>query len=585
MPNRSGTGAWSPSDKVAIEIVAHRLQSASDEMMATLVKTAYSPNIKERRDCSVGIFDAKGQLLALTAIAPLHLSSLLGMVEHLVRRFPLEVLRPGDAILANDPYNGGGSHLPDLTLASPVIVDGSVRAFVCNIAHHSDVGGKVPGSESADCTSIFQEGIRVPPVMLLRGGELQQDIFDLVLLNTRTPQERAGDIKAQIATNVIGVRRLEELLNRIGADNAEQAFAAILDHGEARARAGIEALPRGRFENTEIIDSDGLGPASLLARVAVTIEPERLVFDFSGSAPQMAGSRNMVLGATMAAVYYAVKALVDPDLPPNSGTFRPIVVKAPEGSIFNAAPPAAVGDRGSLGNVLGDLLFGAFAQAVPDRVMAGCGPLAAMTFSGVDPRTNRYFVDYETYAGAAGAQCDQDGKDAVRVHISGAANLPVEAAEHEFPLAVLAYELIPDSGGAGRFRGGLGTRRDVQVFAKDGRLVGRGLRQVAAAKGFGGGASGRVGRFEFAPGTQNTKKLEATFSDLPIEPGQVVRIETPSGAGFGSPVDRDASAVLADVRDGKVSAPEAARHYGVVITNGVLDHAATEKLRSEKIRQ
>jgi N-methylhydantoinase B len=568
-------------DRMAVEIVSHRLRAAAEEMMATLIRTAYSPNIKERRDCSVGIFDARGQLLALTAIAPLHLSSLLGVVEHVTRRFPLQTLRPGDGILANDPYNGGGSHLPDLTVATPVFADGEVVAFVCNIAHHSDVGGKVPGSESADCTSIFQEGLRLPPVKLVAEGRVQDDIINIVLLNSRTPQEREGDLKAQIATNATGVRRMQELIDRFGRAGACAAFDAILAHGEARARAAIAALPRGSWSNEEIIDSDGLGPAALRARVTVTVEGDRLRFDFAGSDPQMRGARNMVMGATLAGVYYAVKALVDPDLPPNAGTFRPIEVTAPPGSLFNATPPAAVGDRSSLGNLLGDLIFGAFAQAVPERIMAGCGPLAAMTFSGIDPRNGRYFVDYETYAGAAGAQHDQDGKDAVRVHISGAANLPVEAAEHEFPLAVLRYELIEDSGGAGTFRGGLGTRRDVQVFAAEGRLVGRALRQVVAPRGHGGGHDGSLGRFDLRPGTDRSEKLEATFSDLPIATGEVVRIETPAGAGFGDPLRRDAARVLDDVADGKVGAEAARRLYGVVLRDAAVDAAATASLRAE----
>lgn len=569
------------TDRIAVEIVAHRLQAAADEMMATLVRTAYSPNIKERRDCSVGIFDVKGQLLALTAIAPLHLSSLLGVVEHVTRRFPLETLRPGDGILANDPYNGGGSHLPDLTIATPVFADGKVVAFVCNIAHHSDVGGKTPGSESADCTSIFQEGLRLPPVRLVSAGEVQEDIVNIVLLNSRMPGEREGDLKAQIAANATGVRRVEELIARFGRDEALAAFGAILAHGEARARAAIAALPRGTWSNEEIVDSDGLGPAKLRTRVAITAGDDTLRFDFAGSDPQMRGARNMVMGATLAGVYYAVKALLDPDLPPNAGTFRPIEVTAPPGSLFNATPPAAVGDRSSLGNLLGDLIFGAFAKAVPERVMAGCGPLSAMTFSGTDPRSGRYFVDYETYAGAAGAQHDQDGKDAVRVHISGAANLPVEAAEHEFPLVVLRYELIGDSGGAGTFRGGLGTRRDVQVFAKEGRLVGRALRQVVPPRGFDGGHDGSVGRFILHPGTQQATRLDATFSDLPIAPGEVVRIETSGGAGFGDPRRRDADGVLADLRDGKIGADAAREVYCVVIRDGTVDRAATAALRGE----
>jgi N-methylhydantoinase B len=570
-------------DAITAEVIAHRLRAASEEMMATLVKTSYSPNIKERRDCSTGIFDAKGRLLALTAIAPLHLSSLIGTIESVIAQFPKEKIRPGDAFLVNDPYSGGGSHLPDITMTAPVYRGGKLVAFVANIAHHSDVGGKVPGSESSDCTSIFQEGIRLPPVRILADGKLCEDILKIILLNSRTPREREGDLKAQIATNVVGCRRVEEIFDRFGNETTLAGMEAWLNYGEARARAGIQVLPNGVYENEDFIDHDGINPRLVRARVKITVADERLTFDFSGSDAQMAGSRNMVWNATLAGVYYAVKALIDPDLPPNAGYFRTIEVIAPAKSIFNAQSPAAVGDRGSTGNLIGDVIFGAFAKAAPERVMAGCGPLHAITFSGIDPRQGDYFVNYETYAGASGAQHDQDGKDAVRVHVSGAANLPVEAAEHEFPLSILRYELIPDSGGPGRFRGGLGTLREVVNWAEGGRLVGRGLRQTVGAPGLFGGGKGRTGRFLMDPGTQDETQLPATFSDLPIALGQAVRIETPAGAGFGDPFTRDPDRVLADVLSGKVSVAAAHRFYGVAITgSGIslqVDPQETAELR------
>lgn len=570
-------------DAITAEVIAHRLRAASEEMMATLVKTSYSPNIKERRDCSTGIFDAQGRLLALTAIAPLHLSSLIGTIENVIARFPKEKLRPGDAFLVNDPYHGGGSHLPDITVTGPVFHEERLVAFVANIAHHSDVGGKVPGSESSDCTSIFQEGIRLPPVRILKNDEVCEDVFNIILLNSRTPREREGDLKAQIATNIVGCRRVQEIFHRFGMETTLSGIEAWLDYGEARARAGIRALPDGSYENEDTIDHDGIVPRMIPARVKVTVEGERLIFDFTGSGAQMAGSRNMVWNAALAGVYYAVKALIDPDLPPNAGYFRTIEVIAPRSTIFNAQSPAAVGDRGSTGNVIGDVIFGAFAKAVPERVMAGCGPLHGLTFSGVDPRRGEYFVNYETYAGASGAQHDQDGKDAVRVHVSGAANLPVEAAEHEFPLTILRYELIPDSGGPGRFRGGLGTLREVVSWAENGRLVGRGLRQVVGAPGLDGGGTGRTGRFLMDGGTRDEVRLAANFSDLPIEPGHTIRIETPAGAGFGAPFEREPSRVLADVISEKVSAEAAREAYGVSIrSNGhsfVVDEQETAVLR------
>jgi N-methylhydantoinase B len=570
-------------DAITAEVIAHRLKAASEEMMATLVKTSYSPNIKERRDCSTGVFDAQGRLLALTAIAPLHLSSLIGTVENVLGRFPADTIRPGDAFVVNDPYNGGGSHLPDITMAAPVFRDGRIVAFVTNIAHHSDVGGKVAGSESSDCTSIFQEGVRLPPVRIMQSGAVCQDVLDIILLNSRTPRERQGDLKAQIATNIVGCRRVEEVFERFGTSTTLAAIDAWLDYGEARARKGISGLPPGVYENEDFIDHDGIEQRLVRARVKVTVAGDRLVFDFTGSDPQMAGSRNMVWNATLAGVYYAVKALIDPDLPPNAGYFRAIDVIAPKGSMFNAQSPAAVGDRGSTGNVIGDVIFGAFAKAVPERVMAGCGPLHAITFSGIDPRRGEYFVNYETYAGASGAQFDQDGKDAVRVHVSGAANLPVEAAEHEFPLSILRYELIADSGGAGRFRGGLGTLREIVNFAQDGRLVGRGLRQKVPAPGLQGGGSGRTGRFVLDPGTPREKQLPATFSDFPIGQGQIICVETPSGAGFGNPFARDPANVLADVLSEKVSSAAAREFYGVATCGSGLkltvDEAETANLR------
>lgn len=568
-------------DAITTEVVAHRLKAVSEEMMVTLVKTAYSPNIKERRDCSTAIFDAEGRLLALTAIAPMHLSSMLGMVDNLLKRFPMAQLRQGDVFITNDPYIGGGSHLPDITLTTPVFIGGKVRAFVANIAHHSDIGGKVAGSESADCTSIFQEGLRLPPVRLMSDGRIHEDVLAIILLNSRTSREREGDLKAQIATNALAVRRVEEIFQRFGTPAVLAGIEAMLDHAETRARAGLKQLPAGTYEHEDFLDNDGVTDRMVRLKVAITVGGEQLKVDFTGTDPQIAGSRNMPLVATLAAVYYAVKAIVDPDLPPNAGYFRVVDVIAPPGTVLNCIPPAAVGDRGACGNILGDVLLGAFAKAVPERVMAGCGPLHGVIFSGVDPRRGEYFVDYETYAGSAGALIDHDGRDAVRVHVSGAANLPVEAVEHEFPLSVGCYELIPDSGGPGKFRGGLSTRRDVTVWAEKAMLAGRGLRQTQGAPGLAGGDIGATGRFILDPKAK-PERLPATFSELPVPPGTVIRIETPAGAGYGPAFEREPERVLADVISGKVSVEAARERYGVAIVGHAIDVPATKSLRAER---
>ncbi|MGH8666893.1 MAG: hydantoinase B/oxoprolinase family protein, partial [Burkholderiales bacterium] len=486
-------------DRITAEVIGHRFTAAADEMMATLVKTAYSPNIKERRDCSVGIFDSSGNLVALSAIAAIHLSSLLGLVSNIRARYRPGELRPGDVLITNDPYSGGGSHLPDLTVASPVFVDGKLVAYVANIAHHSDIGGKVAGSESADCTSIFQEGLRVPLVKLVEQGTVSQTVFDFVLLNSRTPREREGDLRAQIAANTTGTRRVEDIHARFGTATVPNAIAALLDYAESRTRAEIARLPDGAYEAEDFLDNDGVGDASVRLKVTIRIDGDRIHFDFTGTAPQARGSRNMPLSATQSTVFYAVKAITDPGLPPNSGYFRAIDLTVPEGCILNCRSPAAVGDRVATANVLGDVLLSAFSKAAPKRVMAGCGPLHGLIFSGIDTRRKDYFVDYETYGGASGGLADQDGRDAVRVHVSGAANLPIESVEQEFALTVDRYELITDSGGPGEFRGGLGTRRDITMWARDARLAGRGLRQVEGARPLFGGRRGRTGQFVLKP--------------------------------------------------------------------------------------
>lgn len=573
---------WRAPDTITVEVIGRRLLAASDEMFATLVRSSYSPNIRERRDCSVGIFTPEGALVAMTAIGPIHLSSLMGVVENVRGRFGPGELRPGDCFMTNDPYVGGGSHLPDITLISPVFHSGELVAFVANLAHHSDIGGRVAGSESADCTSIYQEGLRIPVVRLLSEDVLHGDTLEFLLLNSRTPRERKGDIMAQIAANRTGSRRLAAVFERSGKATVRAAIDALLDHAERRTRSAIAQIPPGTYESEDALDNDGISERDTPLRLRMTVQQERIVFDFSGTSRQVAGARNMPLNATLAAAYYAIKALVDPDLPANSGTYRCVDVIAPTGTVFNAAPPAAVGDRAATGNILGDLIFAAMAKADPNRVMAGCGPYAGLIISGRDPRNGEYFVDYETFAGAGGAMGGLDGRDAVRVHVSGSANLPIEALEQEYPLAVLRYELVTDSGGPGRWRGGLSTRRDIVILAEEARLAGRGLRQRRGAHGLLGGAPGHPGAFVLDPGTQWEKRLGGTFSELPVRQGSVMMVRTPSGGGYGPPRERDADAVLADVRNGKISVARAREDYGVEIIDDAIEVDATRTLRSNR---
>lgn len=567
-------------DPITADVIQHRFNAATDEMLVTLVKTAFSPNVKERRDCTAACFDVNGDLISLSASAPMHLSSLMGMVQNIVRRFPLDSIRPDDMYLTNDPYVGGGSHLPDLTLTSPVFVDGRVVAFVANTAHHSDIGGKVAGSESGDCTSIFQEGLRLPPVKLMAGGELRQDILDIVLLNSRTPLHREGDIKAQIAANLIGVRRVEDVCCRFGLETVLAGIEALFAYSEARTRATIAKLKDGTYENEDFLDHDGVESRMVRLKVAVTIAGDNIHFDFTGSDAQVAGARNCVMMATLACVFYAVKVVTDPAFAPNAGYYRAIKVTAPEGSIMNCVPPASVGDRGRTCSVVGDLLLGALAKAAPGRVMAGCGCSQALVFSGYDPRRNEYIVDYDVFAGGAGAQFDRDGMDVVRTHVGMTDNMPIEAREHEFPLIVRRCEMLQDSGGPGKFRGGMGMGLDILVWADQARLSGRGLRHGLRSPGLFGGDGGRLAGYFLNPETAEERKLPAVFSELPLPPGSVIRIETPSGAGFGDALERDPERVAADVTAGKVSIEGAGRDYGVVLAGQAIDLEATRVLRA-----
>ncbi len=569
-------------DPIAVEVIGKRFQAATDEMLATLFRTAFSPNVKERRDCSTACFTVDGDLVSLSAEAPIHLSSLMGMVQNIVRRFPLESIARGDMFLTNDPYVGGGSHLPDLTVAAPVFAGDRLAGFVANTAHHSDIGGKVAGSESADCTSIFQEGLRLPPVKLMAAGELRQDVLDIVLLNSRTPGHRDGDMKAQIASNLIGVRRVEELFERFGAGVVQAAIEALFAYSEARARAALAQLTPGTYTNEDYLDHDGIEPKMIRVKVAITIGPGTIHFDFTGSDPQIAGARNCVMVATLANVYHAVQVVTEPGVSPNAGYFRAIEVTAPLGTVVNCVPPAAVGDRGRTCQVIGDLLLGAFAKAAPERVMAGCGSSQALVFSGYDPRRNEYTVDYDVYAGGAGAQFDRDGMDTVRVHANQANSMPLEATEHEFPLIVRRCEMLCDSGGPGKFRGGMGMGLEVAIWAEQAKLSGRGLRQGLRSPGLFGGDAGRTGSFILDPGTPGEQKLAAVFSELALPVGAVIRVETPSGGGFGDPLERDPERVLADVLAGKVSVDGAARDYGVIVAAGRVDTGATAQARAAR---
>ena len=523
-----------PLDPVTTEIIARHVISTAEEMGAVLMRTAFSPNIKERHDCSTAIFNAKGEGVAQAEHVPIHLGSMIGAVESIKQRVGESDIAPGDMFIANDPYNGGGSHLPDLNLIAPVFHDGRIIAYVANIAHHADVGGMVPGSEAAICESIFQEGLRLPPVRLVRAGAVMRDLFDIILLNSRTPDERAGDLNAQLAANRIGVRAIEALIARHDAVLFERALDSYLDFTERRFQAAIADLPDGSYAAEDFLGGDEPGTLARLACI-LTVRKERLSFDFTGTDPQLRYARNIPNQALIATVYCAVKALLDPDAPANGGAFRVVNIIAPAGCIVQPVSPAAVGTRSISCSVLSDVVLNVLAAAMPGRGFAGSGPHHLLVLSGTDPRNGRFFVDYETVAGALGAQSDCDGLDAVRTLTSGSANLPVEALEHAFPLRIERYALREGSGGTGAYRGGDGIVRDFRILGDDITVSLSGERQQAPAPGAAGGGDGARGMFQLNPDGPSPKTLSAALRELPLPRDTIIRVATPGGGGWGDP--------------------------------------------------
>jgi N-methylhydantoinase B len=577
-------------DPVLTQVIGQYALAAAEEMGIVLTRTAYSTNIKERMDCSAAVFDADGRTIAQASHVPLHLGSLMGLVEQVLAQYAPEELEAGDLFIANDPFAGIGSQLNDICIVSPVFDAGSLVAFVANIAHHSDVGGRFPGSEAAASESIYQEGLRLPVVRLGRGGAPSQDVIRILQANSRVPRNVLGDLQAQVAANASGVRRIEELVERYGSAVVRQHFEAWLESAEARIRSAVLALPDGVYRFADRIDDDRDGTApgpggrheELWLRVAIEVRGSSLRFDFAGCPPQLPNSHNVVEMALLATVYYATKAILDPGIPPNAGYYRAIEVVAPRGSLVNATAPAAVATRNHTCQKLVDVIMGAFAQAVPELVVAGSASSKLMIIGGTDPRTGAPFIDYEASAGGLGARHGKDGLDVCRAHMTNTANLPIEALEQEDPLLVERYELVADTGGPGRFRGGLGARRDTRMLGPGFEHSGFATGHQFPGVGLDGGARGRI----TAPSM--LVRRSADGAEEPLDPkghhrlleGDVLCVYTPGGGGYGDPFTRDPAAVARDVLEDRVSVQAAAADYGVVVlADGRVDTEATLALR------
>ncbi|MEW6267455.1 MAG: hydantoinase B/oxoprolinase family protein [Thermodesulfobacteriota bacterium] len=542
---------------IELEVVSNALLSVSEEMGAVLVRTSQSTNIKERRDCSCAIFDSRGEVIAQAEHVPMHLGSMLGIVLAILKAFPAEDIRPEDMFITNDPFSGGGTHLPDITVAAPVFDGDRLIGFVANIAHHSDVGGRVAGSSSGDCTSIFEEGLRIPVLKVIERGSVKKDVISFILLNCRTPEERLADLEAQFASNRMGILRMRELFKKFGVDFITAACEELLDYAERKIRQAIQSVPDGGYTFEDYLDDDGKGLTKIPVRVRVEVKGDSIQFDFGGTGRQVRGGINLVYTALQATVYYALKAILDPTIPPNGGYYRAIKIIAPEESLVNAQSPAAVAGRTDAAQRVADVIFGALAQAVPDRVVAGChSAVTVPIFSGVDPRTAKQYVYLESIGGGMGARKDRDGLDGVQVHVTNTSNLPVEAMENEYPLIVERLELIPDSGGTGRYRGGLGIRKDIRIVGHACHFASHGDRQHIPPWGLFGGRPGRCGRMVIRK--KDGKEIvlpSGKNSEILLRDGDTFSVETPGGGGWGSAAERPLELRQRDLADQKVTKP------------------------------
>jgi N-methylhydantoinase B len=519
-------------DPTRLEIFKNVFHSVAEEMGAALRRSAFSPNIKERRDYSCAVYDADGQVLAMGDHMPVHLGSMPASVAAARAALTLEA---GDMALLNDPF-AGGTHLPDLTMVMPVHLAGKRRAsfYVANRAHHADVGGALAGS-MGPAREIFQEGLRIPPVKIFRRGELNRDVMALLLANVRTPAEREGDLAAQIAACRIGERRLAEIVGKYGEGEVRRYGQHLLDYSEAMMRAALKELRPGTYTAEDFLDGDGVTDEPLRIRVEVQIGRGRAEVDYTGSSPQCAGNVNAVEAIAISAVYYVFRCLLSEDVPATSGLLGPIRVIAPAGTIVNARPPAAVaGGNVETSQRMVDTLLRALAKAAPTRIPAASqGTMNNLTLGGLDPRHGgQPFAYYETIAGGMGARPGMDGASAIHTHMTNSWNTPVEVFEQVYPVRLTKYAVRRGSGGAGRYRGGDGIVREIKLLAP--AQVGLlGDRRKRGPYGLAGGAEGRPGR--------NVIVRDGRASEVPGKcaffagTGTVLRIETPGGGGWGAP--------------------------------------------------
>lgn len=554
-------------DVITMQVIRYGLEQVADEMGNTLVRTGRSTIITEIKDISCVVTDPSGQTVAQAHHAPSLLAGFEITMKELVRTFPPESLAPGDVIITNDPYRGG-QHIMDLYAIAPAFHDGRLIGFVGNITHHSDLGGVAAGGVAGGIREIYLEGLRLPMVKLYKGGREDAEIVAIIANQIRVPDKTLGDIRAQVASVMVGTERLGRMFRRYGEETMRQACADLLDYSERRMRLGLQQVPAGTYEAEDWIDDDGVSDRPIRIHVRLTIGDGRVVVDLSGSDPQAEGNTNSTLANTHAAAYYVMIAVVDPGVPPNSGCYRPIEVITRPGSIVDPLPPGAVAARTNASQKIVEAMLHALSTAVPDRVTAGShGQISTCGFGGRDPSSGAPFVYTDIQGGGSGARPYRDGRDGQDSHLPRFMNTPIEVLERQFPVRIERYEFIRDSGGPGLYRGGLALRRDVRVLADRVSFARYGDRHRFAPQGLFGGLPGSCGATVLNPGTAQERRLASKGLDA-LGAGDLVSMRLPGAGGYGDPLRRPREAVEADLRDDKISRESAIRDYGWTDTGG-----------------
>ncbi len=546
-------------DAITLSVLWNSLLSIADEMGTALRRTAFSEAVREGDDFSTGIFDGRGRLIAQGNFTPGHLGAMPYVIENVLKFHAPETLKPGDSILLNDSFLGGG-HFPDFFLTTPVFREGAIIAYAVTTAHQVDMGGAAPGSQRVQgITEAFQEGLRILPIRIVREGHFDEDLMRMILGNVRVPTKVRGDLRAQLNANHVGAERLLRLYETYGVETMARTIDAILERSETETRAIIAKIPSGRYEFEDVLDDSGPGSEPIKVHVAVTIAGDGIEIDFTGSGGTVQAALNSYINYTRAYGVFATRCLTEANLPNNEGSFRPIRVVAEEGSFFNPRFPAASGGRAAVQIRIFDAINGAFAKCLPHRAMGAFSHWSNPNIGGTDPRTGKPFIMYDMLLGGYGGRSMKDGVEAMSP-VMNCSNIPVEVIEHNNPVRVERFELIPDSGGQGRYRGGCGVRKDVRVMADAAMLTLLGDRHRFAPYGVFGGAPGAVGQSIVFSG--NEAREYGSKEVVTLRYGDVVSLRTSGAGGYGPPADRDLSQVADDVADGYVSERVAADVYG-----------------------